>query len=847
MGNIYDHDREFIEAFLSDVNENQEILEWAIYDLEKNNDDLDEVNKAFRAVHNLKGITAMMDLQKLSHFIHKIEDMLHLVREKKIIVNEEIIDILYVSNNLLEKSFEIIVETGTDQELEFESIINSLKYLIDQKQSNKTTEEKNDFQLNNLGPSIEELHKKSNNIFEVKVKFNKDAVFLKVRAFMILQELGGMGIVIDSSPKEEKLKVDSFEMGEEFNLLFASQNERGLVLSKIIHLSDIDFVNVKKLSIIELNRKFNCKLNEDNNVFISENDFKDFEGKRDFIIQIVENSNEILNLLKKQSNEPTNMSILYEIYRVFHTTKGLGGILGDNYIRAVVNEIENYIDLIRKVKLCTDENIKLIGNLAIFIKKINEVQTGEELIKYHQDMRKCILEIKKESNPNLEKEKVLQLLEKNIDDITKDQKENLKTDTLQEESLVDKKNQKQASIEELKKNVSAKKDNSNFNPDNYIKVNMNKIDSLADMISEIMILQGQVEEELKKYDIDPKIINNLIKSSKLTKDVHNLTMLISMVSLKGTFQKIHRAAKDATSELGKNINIEFVGEETTIDRSIADKLAEPLLHMIKNSISHGVEDSEERIENGKNAQGKIKVEAYQEKGAVYIKIADDGRGLDSEKIYNKAIEKNIIERDKKFKEEEIYEFIFLPGFSTAQEINRISGRGVGMDIVKTTLKKLGGKLNIENSKGKGLTFILKIPINMSAINGTVIELNSGKFIVPSSNIYRIISTDKGEFIDKFGKRSFFKDKENLYQLVKLENFFSRDDINKDYKLMFILEHDKRKMAFPVKSILDKREIIVKEIGEELNKSDFFQGASILGDGKVSLIIDVEKILDYNKL
>lgn len=155
----------------------------------------------------------------------------------------------------------------------------------------------------------------------------------------------------------------------------------------------------------------------------------------------MENSNEILNLLKKQSNEPTNMSILYEIYRVFHTTKGLGGILGDNYIRAVVNEIENYIDLIRKVKLCTDENIKLIGNLAIFIKKINEVQTGEELIKYHQDMRKCILEIKKEFQSKFRKRKSITIIRKNIDDITKDQKENLKTDTLQEESLVDKKSE----------------------------------------------------------------------------------------------------------------------------------------------------------------------------------------------------------------------------------------------------------------------------------------------------------------------------------------------------------------------------------------------------------------------
>ena len=843
MGNIYDHDKEFIEAFLSDVNDNQETFEWAIYDLEKTMDSIDDVNKAFRAVHNLKGITAMMELQNISHFIHKIEDMLHLVREKKVEVNEGIIDVLYVANSLLDKAFKTIIDTGNDGDLEFESVINSLKIIIDKKHEKKLETKIEGFESDKLKEKIETLVKNSNQIYDIKVMFNKDAVFLKVRAFMVIQELMNIGVVIDSSPKSSNLKEDSFEMTTELGILFASQNERNAILSKIIHLSDIDFVDVKRFNTKELNKEFHCTMAEENSIVLNEIAFREFEGKKDFLDQIIVNANEIALLTKRLDEDVENMSILYEIYRNFHTIKGLGGLIGDNYIKAAVNEIELYIDKIRKNKTCSTENTGKMLYLAKLLKKISNIIDEKQFTEFHEEIRGFLLDIKSEYTPNSEKAKVEKILNGDIEEFTKTQKFENKVDDLKEEVLLDKKNQKLAVVEEQKKNLLAKKDLGGFNPDNYIKVNMSKIDNLSDMISEIMILQGQVEEDLKKYEIEPKVINNIIKSSKLTKDVHNLTLLISMISLKGTFQKIHKAAKDAALELGKNISIEFVGEETTIDRSIADKISEPLLHMIKNSISHGIENEEERIKVKKIPQGKIKVEALNEKGSVYIKITDDGKGLDHEKIYEKALENNLIDKTKSYKPEEIYEFIFLPGFSTAKEVNRISGRGVGMDIVKTTLKKLNGKLQIENDKGKGLSFTMKIPINMSAMNGTVVELESGKFIIPSINIHRIVSSDKGEFIDKFGKKSFFKTKESLYPIIKLEKIFARDNIKNDYELMFIIEHDKRKMALPIKKILDKREIIVKDIGEELNQSDYFQGACILGDGKVSLIIDVEKIFE----
>ena len=245
----------------------------------------------------------------------------------------------------------------------------------------------------------------------------------------------------------------------------------------------------------------------------------------------------------------------------------------------------------------------------------------------------------------------------------------------------------------------------------YLKIAASKVDNLADMVSELMITQSLIEQRILLQMSNDTILNKEVpRMARLTKDIQNLSMSLRMVPLKSTLQKVIRTGRDTAKTLDKEVNLDVIGEETEIDRTITEKLYTPLMHMIRNAIGHGIEDKNERIKNGKDPVGNVTISAYNKRGSVYIEIEDDGAGLNTDKILNKAIEKGRAQADKKYTTEEIANFIFLPGFSTADKVDAVSGRGVGMDVVKTDVTKVGGTVRVDTRPGEGTKFTLKIPI-----------------------------------------------------------------------------------------------------------------------------------------
>ena len=375
----------------------------------------------------------------------------------------------------------------------------------------------------------------------------------------------------------------------------------------------------------------------------------------------------------------------------------------------------------------------------------------------------------------------------------------------------------------------------------YMKVASSRIDHLVDMMGELIISEALIEQYVNSnYSDDKQLITNMSGFLRITRDLQNLSMSLRMVALKPTFQKLVRIARDTIQQVNKNIEFVVTGENTEIDRAVAEKLLEPLVHMIKNAISHGIEENvQDRIDLGKPERARVELNAYSKRGKIFIEVKDDGRGINTEVVYNKALEKGLIDTSRNYSESEIKEFIMLPGFSTAKVVDNISGRGVGMDVVKTQIQKTGGKVEIQSELNKGSTFILEVPVNHAIMNGTVIEMNNQHFVVPTVNVREFLQPSDDQWIYTKQERTMIKVRENIIPIVPLSTFFKGAKEPDKVPLVMVLELDQEFRAVPIINVVNRQEVVVKPVGEEFKHLKYISGMSILGTGKVSLILDID--------
>lgn len=383
---------------------------------------------------------------------------------------------------------------------------------------------------------------------------------------------------------------------------------------------------------------------------------------------------------------------------------------------------------------------------------------------------------------------------------------------------------------------------------NFIRIPVMKVDSLMDMLGELLILNSQFEQQIDELvGRNSAISNNLSRASKLIKEIQATSMALRMIEIKPTLHRLHRIARDTAGELNKKISVVIEGEETEIDRSAAEKIFDPLMHLVRNAVSHGIEDEQERVSADKETEGTVRISAYSKRGNVYIEVSDDGRGIDTKKIVKKAIALNMAEENKEYSEEDIIKFIFKPGFSTQEVVNNISGRGVGMNVVEETITRMGGKIDITNIIGEGCTFTIKIPMNLAVINGTIVEVAGGRYIIPTLFIKEFFIADKSNWVNMQGKARGIRMRNNIIPVIDACRMFGipAEDAVLNRREIVILEMDQKLLAFPVNKILARQEIVSKPLESEFSSIDYASGAAILGDGKVSLILDVEAMFKMN--
>ncbi|MFP4017512.1 MAG: chemotaxis protein CheA [Halanaerobiales bacterium] len=554
--------------------------------------------------------------------------------------------------------------------------------------------------------------------------------------------------------------------------------------------------------------------------------FADDEFLQDFIIETRENLETIqMNVLELET-EADNKELIDSLFRSFHTIKGLAGFVDQELVEKVAHQTETILDFFRKEVITIDKNIAdkilnsadLIGEICNDISLLKDKEFIEEVFAYLDQLAKLESEIAdmNESQSNLPKEQITL-----TGDMTKGIKK-AKTSNIQESRATQE------------------------NDGGIIRIPTRKVDNLVDMMGELIITESQIEQEAsQRFGDNDSFITKLLNMSRIMKEMQYLSMSLRMVSLKSTFNKIARIARDTIDELGKDVEFILEGEDTEIDRNIAERLLKPLVHLVKNSISHGIESSELRKERGKNVKGIVRVFAYSNKGSVYIEISDDGNGIDLEKVLKKAVEKRLIEERGSYSNKEIIDLIFLPGFSTTDVVNTTSGRGVGMDVVKTEVSRIGGKIDIVNTPGKGCKFILKIPINLAVMNGTIISIDKSKYIIPTLNIKQIVQLKEEQWVEVKGQKTMVKIRDSVIPLIDMGNILG-EEIESNTGMIIILEMDKQLKALSVDNVEDRREIVVKPVGEEFCELDYISGASILGDGTVSLILDIEALFKLKR-
>lgn len=589
----------------------------------------------------------------------------------------------------------------------------------------------------------------------------------------------------------------------------------------------------------------------------------------DFLVETKEHLENIEMQVLSLETDPGNMEIIHGVFREFHTIKGLAGFVNQELVRTIAHQTETLLDECRKGQIPINKRIiDLILASVDLIKKIcdNLDLTRDSnlhfIVEAHLDIiRERKFDTNQEQNNNSIEETSVELNAQNssgekigeilvgkgqiaqaeLNELLDKQSGEYQDLKLGQVAVKEKKASAQDVLESLRFQESLKK----TGVDNgYIRVPTLKIDNLVDMMGEMLITQSLIEQEaIKRFGTNDSFISNLLRMGRIAKDLQNLSMSLRMVSLKSTFQKLNRLGRDTIEELQKNVTLRFDGEETEIDRNVADKILDPLIHMLKNAISHGIESEQERIERNKPPIGLVTVLAYSKRGNVYIEVADNGRGLSTEKIYQKAVDRSLLNPANNYTEDEIIDCIFQPGFSTAEKVDNVSGRGVGLDVVKTEIIRIGGRVEVNNHSGEGCTFVLRIPINLAAINGTIVEIMGTHYIIPTINVKQILKPEPSQWVSVSGVTKMIRIRDQVVSVIPIIEIFGIEDIKLEEfaQLVVVMELDQKLKALPVQGIEGRREIVVKSLGEEFVELNFVSGASILGDGKVSLILDVENL------
>lgn len=564
----------------------------------------------------------------------------------------------------------------------------------------------------------------------------------------------------------------------------------------------------------------------------------------EFIMESRDHLSSLEGQLLALENDAANSDAVHSIFRSFHTIKGLAGFLDFPAIQNVAHEVETLLDVARNGQLSISAPVvDLILESADYLK--------EEIERVEARLEGRGANLPRESGKLIQRVHALMALS-SCEHAPAELLPVLPADSpLAADKFEDPVAPREPSPVPSEKVATARPAKSSawersadVEAARFIKVDTAKLDFLVDMVGELVISQSILRhDEYLANAANPKLQRNLSQISRITADVQKTAMSMRMVPIGQLFRRSVRLVRDLTRKSGKKVELDLSGEDTELDRTLVEDLADPLMHMIRNAADHGVEAPAERIANGKDPVAHISLKAFHQAGHITIQLSDDGRGLNRERILRKAAERGLVAAGAPLADTEVYNLIFEPGFSTAEKVTDVSGRGVGMDVVRRHVQKLRGRIEIQSTPGQGTTFSIKLPLTLAIIDGLVVVVGKERYIVPIYAVREMFRPSSDEVFTVEGKAEMVLVRGSLLPVVRLHKVFGV--VPKSYEaaasLVVVAESGPSRFCLLVDDMLGKQEVVIKSLGETLKKVRGIAGGAILGDGRVGLILDIDAV------
>ncbi len=586
----------------------------------------------------------------------------------------------------------------------------------------------------------------------------------------------------------------------------------------------------------------------------------ELEIKQEFLSEASDLLLEAEEVFLALENSTPDESMLNQLFRVAHNLKGTSKAVGFDQISELTHHTENLILKIQqqeiplttrvidvlfsfkdKVEEMLDgfrDNLDAVFNISEVVANLEMILAGNYDSDSKEVAQECIQHNSQEEFLNEEAESNY-VNEESIESSFDSDEQDFEDNTLQMP-------ERNTQDPTPKKSSSAKKED----VDEDIRVKLSRINKVNDYIGELVILQTVLEQK-RGIEIADDLANaSISQMSKIFKELQSMAMSLRMLPLKSTFQRMQRIVRDTSKALGKDIRLELRGEETEVDKKVVEFILDPLVHIVRNGIDHGVEAPDERTQAGKSRQGVIELFAFHEGSNLFIQITDDGKGIDPSIIRRKGIEKGLLNENALISDEEVIQLIFHPGFSTKETVSEVSGRGVGMDVVKTNIENLGGKVTLQSKIGIGSSFRIELPLTLAIVDGLIIESSNHKFALPIAQVQEIIQISEENFASATDGGVYYKLRGNIIPVFSLTEKLGITKNEKGFSesTAIITENKNGKFAVLIDNVLYKQQVVIKELGGDIKGYNGITGATILGNGKPSFIIDLKELYkDFFKL
>ncbi len=789
-----------------------------------NNFGEEEINEIFRAMHTIKGSSAMMGLENISKLAHIIEDMFFVIREENPVISsiESLYDLVFTASDLLKAEIELIQEeeyTPTDFSEHMGKISDFAETLKNGTSAipaapaaapqaaapAQTAQAAASVQAATAAPAPQQTNSAEDKLTAVKVFFEDDCKMENLRALLVVNKIAEDCKKLEYVPADiEQNSATCKEIIENgFVIRFAPASDTNV--DAVINII-AETANVKSYEIMEMgSSSVTVAPVADTADAVTVTVYFEPDCKMENLRALLVINN-IQDICSSLSYEPADIENNSESSKL---------IIEDGFV-------------IRFTSPSPDEVIRVI-EATPNVKSYEVFSMGNDT---NATMPKSVSETP-QAAPQAEAVKAAApqaaapAAQKEVPAVSDASK----------------------SVEQL--NNMLGNNGKAGAKQSLISVNLHKLDTLLDLVGEIVITEAMVTSN---PDLKGLRLDNFQKAArqlrKLNSELQDTVMSIRMVPLSGAFNKMTRIVRDMKVKLNKDVDLVFEGEETEVDKSIIDQLNDPLMHMVRNSMDHGIEDTaEERIAKGKNPKAKVTLSAYNSSGEVIIVIADDGQGIDPEKVIAKAEKNGLLTKPaSEYSDKEIFNMIMLPGFSTNEQVTEYSGRGVGMDVVRKNIEKIGGTVSVDSKFGEGTNFIIKIPLSLSIVDGMEVSVGDSIFTIPINSIRESFKIKPSQLVRDTSGREMIMIRGECFPLIRLYEIYEltpgTDDLYEG--VVILVESEGRCACIFADELIGEQQVVVKPFSSLLNnynvKQNGMAGCSILGDGSITIILDVSNII-----